>query len=152
MNLRWRRLVAVWSAIGLVVLTAFIVSAYWWFEIWMDPFGFGVGSGRIHFVFKVIEDPAWPADRMGVTFQSHDPVLRWLPGYKNISGPLYTIRVFQVPLWTICCLCGVMAWRSWSPQTRGKGLCVSCGYELSGIPGGMKCPECGTDVSQGLGA
>ena len=35
--------------------------------------------------------------------------------------------------------------RAWSRKRRGH--CPACGYDLSGIPAGTKCPECGTTPS-----
>ena len=66
----------------------------------------------------------------------------------------------MVPLWLAAIIAGGLMWLSWLVVPRvirrhlrlAEGLCISCGYDLTGNVSGM-CPECGTDNTEsGQGA
>ncbi|MFN7022162.1 MAG: hypothetical protein ACK4WH_12665 [Phycisphaerales bacterium] len=51
----------------------------------------------------------------------------------------------MVPLWVIALAgagAGVWGWRA-RPGPAGATLCGGCGYDLSGLGGAERCPECG---------
>ena len=73
-----------------------------------------------------------------------------ISGSGNLAKTL-TIHVVHVPLIPWMVLFGAGAGMLWwrLPRVHPRGHCASCGYDLSGSPGG-KCPECGSVAFQVL--
>lgn len=73
---------------------------------------------------------------------------RWWP-WGTLRPGYWTIHV---PLWTPTVLFGASFWYVFIPYRRHMrrvrlGLCLSCGYDLTGNESGV-CPECGTEVGR----
>jgi hypothetical protein len=57
------------------------------------------------------------------------------------SGP---VTALSVPLWMPLALAATQAVLAFGRGScRGQRACVECGYDLSGLPPGTACPECG---------
>ncbi len=57
---------------------------------------------------------------------------------RPLWGALALNTAFYAIPWFLLLLGGVALFRH-----RGSGCCVACGYDLSGLPTGVVCPECG---------
>jgi len=115
----------------------------------------GLAVGPIRYVRHDVELLVDDADFWLLRLHSDHPCLvqstpGWVPFIyvRLCNGRLDTV---SMPLWiplvlfaaypTIAFVRGpVRRWRR-----RGKGLCVTCGYDLTGNVSGI-CPECGTKV------
>ena len=71
----------------------------------------------------------------------------WTPGYGFFSDVGIDAFCVIVPVWLIALVVGALtAWlwyRDWNRPTR----CADCGYDLTGLPAGAVCPECGKSRS-----
>jgi hypothetical protein len=67
--------------------------------------------------------------------------IRW--GFEWEYGGMGDWRVV-VPLWALLApSLGAAKW-TWLPRRRGAaGVCARCGYDVSTLPAGSVCPECG---------
>jgi hypothetical protein len=98
-------------------------------------------------------DPASPATRIGVGAVRN--VERRYGCGPSTNGKRETIvaTTAAVPLWALLVLLSIYPayvflrepLRHW--RRSRKGLCVKCGYDLTGNVSGT-CPECGTEVKQ----
>ncbi len=108
---------------------------------------FGMGSEPLAKTQGIWKTPSHGSFKLGARSE-------WRPTMSDaslmISGPgnvakTLDIRVIHVPLipWVVLfgAGAGVLWWRL--PSRYPRGHCASCGYDLSGSPGG-KCPECGS--------
>jgi len=74
--------------------------------------------------------------------------------YHELPDHAFGLLIF--PLWALlvlsggCTLIGLRLWRR-SARERTRGLCSTCGYNLTGNVSGI-CPECGTAISPATGS
>ena len=67
--------------------------------------------------------------------------VQWLPSFTRVK-PSWEIKV---PLWllTLPLLVAHSRHHRLVHRRKREGCCAGCGYALSGLPPGVRCPECG---------
>ena len=148
------------------MIVAAWIPSYWWAFGFQDPgqrYEWFVVQGNLH-INRF--PPQYVASKMA-------PMGLWLGGFRVVRAtlfqpvfspqfsragsshwylelPLYLpFLVFATSLAALCVYPRLpFTRRRWR---RKHGLCVSCGYNLTGNVSGA-CPECGTEVSRAAGA
>jgi hypothetical protein len=151
---------------AVVMGSAYLRTSTWMFALFSGKGGVGVSEAHSAYAYddeaswrRVVEsEPTW--GRM-----SHRPFPavypRWTPGEREWSGAGFQWtrierlgadswsiqRSVVVPYWLPCLLAGLApaAWgraRLVRSRRARRGLCLSCGYDLTGNASGT-CPECG---------
>lgn len=131
------------AAVGTVVL--WVVTLWWSFSYWRAADGLRIGHGPIcvHLWHNVLPEGFMMPEQ---GWRIHDPgEVTWIPRSYFHSGHLWGVNV---PLWlpflllsaypTIALVRGPVR----RYRRRRKGLCIKCGYNLSGNVSAV-CPECG---------
>lgn len=101
--------------------------------------GIGFGWGGFYFHHEVMMQEPPCRDRMGLPPVDRDarfPVATW-----NLRLPLLPMALLFAAYPVIAFIRGPA--RRW--RRRRKGLCVKCGYDLTGLPE-PRCPECGSSI------
>lgn len=150
-------------AAGVAVVTA--LSAVWWARL-QGPNGYfaAAGGGMLSAgVWVATGGPGTPAP--GVTSGRLDKPFfpfawRTRGDMSAFNGHLFAVQKrngfgigalwVELVLWPMPIVLGAggwllmrSGWRAW--KRTAKGGCGKCGYDLSGIPEGRECPECGAD-------
>jgi hypothetical protein len=142
-----RRVLLILSVVGLVTSVGLWAASLWGWEMVQCRLtskyltaGLANGAFEILFVAPPQKQPHGAASVAVATIA----LFRW----AGLSSP-GLLSTWRLPLWmttVICAACCCMApirpikWRR-----RRLGLCVACGYNLTGSP--EKCPECGQERS-----
>jgi hypothetical protein len=124
----------------------------------------GGGKTSVRFTCEPISaaDP-WPefyvsrdahaAWTLGLPIPFHpDPDEVSLLGFNVISHPAFDLAA--VPIWAIITTMGIyQAWWLLRGRTLVRryplGCCIACGYNLKGLIGSQRCPECGQRFNWG---
>ena len=142
MNRRKLRRVAKWVGPALVVglVCVDIMSEHWMCRA--DPYrGLGLGLNTGEFWAYWTPTPRdWP--RAWILPQSANGRV---VTYRDFSMTLHPLLALGVPIW-FCTLVVTLPtaylwWRDRRDKSRGH--CAKCGYDLTGLAPGSKCPECG---------
>ena len=154
------RAVMKWTGTGLcaALTSAWFLSGWWsmhwclvqrrhdsWTATWL-----GVAEGNVWIDRQF--DPNWnlsPPGGVRVERISGSPRWKLRVAYQNLdptgkaiamNAPFSSSGV--MPLWAPLVVCGLATLALWRrPRTR-DGHCA-CAYNLSGLPAGSRCPECG---------
>lgn len=145
-----KAIIALFSLLAVGTVVVWVVTLWWSFSYWHAADGLRIGHGAIcvHLWHNVLpEGVMWPEQGWRI----HDSgEVTWIPRSYFRSGRLWGV---DVPLWlpfvllsaypTVAFIRGpVRRWRR-----RRKGLCVKCGFDLTGNVSGI-CPECGTKIER----
>lgn len=152
------RSIAKWSCLAATVVVAALLAASfrwrvaaWW---WSGPAGhersncLQLLSGGLRYTLVYYTD-AFPSP--GIFWRAEHqwvPISIWWP-QVTLSGPPGTdVPDLLVPLWMpLAVLAPAAAYLLYSDRRSARrlraGLCIKCGYDLSGLAAGAVCPECG---------
>ncbi len=159
---RRQRRVLKWTGLTVCVLLTgvWVASIVWDFgRIDLRP-GRRIMTARLFagcLYVEVVTDPAWDVGRRGqqVTWinerrdRSRVPVF-WL-GSLRLPRRGLPYAGFWLPCWMPVALAAApTGWLWWAARyDRDPSRCRRCGYDRSGLPAGVRCPECGTPVRAG---
>lgn len=135
-----RRTVLSWIALSMsaLLIVAWGASVGKRFTYCSRQWAWELESGRI----KVTVD----AYRSGDCGRSFFPApTQWLWWPDASLG--YIVSYVYIPVWLLLLVCMGVAYWLWRSDRRGSGMCMSCGYDLTGNESGA-CPECGTGVDE----
>lgn len=102
----------------------------WGAICWKRPIPFGY---NVHVVAGIDLRPLWRAGT------GKEPINAIVPVF-----PHFLLSIPVVVGWAILCRLGGAGLRWRRRGERALVPCEKCGYDLSGLPGGRPCPECGT--------
>lgn len=109
--------------------------------------------GLLTLSFERPKPPEWPRGWSAwCTRNGFRPELPWRPYHTAArlrhvpSGIVSSSHGLVVPLWPFpLAACGLGLYGHYAVRRarRGRHGCPTCGYDLSGLPAGAPCPECG---------
>lgn len=79
----------------------------------------------------------------------HEKLGLILPNYYRFEGQTFKSGTVICPIWLLAWLLGILLWIQAKRRSAQTGLCIVCGYNLTGNFSG-RCPECGTGFGGAL--
>lgn len=146
----WKRRTAGWAlgSAGVVLAVAWAVSGWYdVYRVWKVPGGAwlaGVrfGGVEVNRYWSISPRPGYFVERRPGVFRNG--WFRYATS-KNATGN--TEFWLYAPLWPVALACAgggaSLVWWGRHAETRRRGRCAFCGYDLRGIDEAAVCPECG---------
>lgn len=131
------------ALVVLLSLACWVGSAWVWVDYVGDRALVMLDFGRVSLtVYGDDQDPDGPGWYVRVAGPQHRGRFAW--GFERINPWRDAVR-YYCPLWVPVMLCACPTAFAWwrDRRWRAAGHCPGCRYNLSGLPAGAVCPECG---------
>lgn len=124
------------------------LASVWWWMRWEPAQGYAIMVSRGAIGLGRPVKP--PGARMGntITDAPMGEPMRW----RTYRSSTWFHNTTWRPLWWPTAACGALTAAMFAVhrlRRRAPWACAACGYDLRGLTAGAKCPECGSEMSEG---
>ena len=140
------RRAAKWIALAATVVVVLVeVESQWFCGEVSTPSGFsaGIWKGQLWLLREEPPTPRWEwMFRPSAEFGDKELGFGW---WFVVSRGVVALPIWPLGVWTAASS-AVRFWRErWAVN---RNMCPDCGYRLTGLAAGTKCPECGGELAQ----